>query len=338
MKILALFITVLALIVVSLGAYVRLSNAGLGCPDWPGCYGHATVPEEHQIGSGQLPYTPQNSDRPLQAHKAWKEMIHRYLAGSLATLILLQAILALIKKTKTRLLSLLLLGLVFFQAALGMWTVTLKLHPVVVMLHLVGGLATLSISWLIYLKFNFNGVIARSEATKQSRTWLQGVVLIGLTLLILQIILGGWVSSNYASLACPDFPTCQGKWLPETDFHHGFSVFAEIGHDYEGGWLTNPARISIHLAHRVGALINFLYSGILMLYFILLRQDFRKTSLAVLLLLFIQVGLGISNILLRLPLSIAVAHNTVAALLLLSYLFLWKKSSLRLTPVRQNLI
>lgn len=323
MKTLSSIICILALLVIGLGAYVRLSDAGLGCPDWPGCYGHVTVPEEHQIGSGKLPYTPSDSDRPLESHKAWKEMSHRYLAGSLGLLILIQFFLSLYCK-KNRLLSFILLTLVFFQAALGMWTVTLKLHPGIVMLHLLGGFATFALAWTIRYKVFLAASIKKLDAPDSpALPWLKPMVTFGIGLLVIQIILGGWVSANYASLACPDFPTCQGKWLPETDFVSGFQIFTELGHDYEGGWMTNPARVAIHLAHRVGALVNTLY--IIFLGWLLLKKapaTYRTNTFVLLGLLVTQISLGLSNIFFRLPLHVAVSHNVVAVLLLVTYITL----------------
>lgn len=295
-KLFLLITTILAFIVVVFGAYVRLSNAGLGCPDWPGCYGHWMVPEEHEIDN--------NLGRPLETQKAWKEMIHRYLAGTLGLLILVLAIIQ-----RHRFLSWFLVGLVIFQALLGMWTVTLKLHPLVVMAHLLGGLTTLGLLWWMYLTF-FN--------SPQPPLILRGGGL-ALLVLILQIILGGWTSANYAALACPDFPTCQGYGWPPLNLKEAFFVWHDFGHNYEGGILHNEARMTIHWMHRLGALITFLLLGHLGGKLISKTGGvLKKNGIVILCLLVLQIGLGISNVLFHMPLSIAVAHNAVAVLLLLS--------------------
>lgn len=284
----------LAFVVVTLGAYTRLQDAGLGCPDWPGCYGQMLAP------AGES--------------KAWTEMVHRYAAGSLGLFILAIAGLSWRRGLSRKVIvPTLLVGLVLFQAALGMWTVTLKLLPVVVMGHLLGGLSIFALLWVVFL---------------QQRTWqvnefaarLKPWALIALVLVGLQLALGGWVSSNYAALICPTFPTCQGALWPPTDFKTAFDIFSPIGINYQGGVLGNTARVTIHMMHRVGALIVAGY--LLGLGFYLLRQKqsivLRKIALAILLLLFTQIMLGVLNIEWLLPLPIAVAHNGVAALLLAS--------------------
>lgn len=305
------FGVVLALIVIILGAYTRLSDAGLGCPDWPGCYGHYTVPDKVD----HLVY-----DRALESGKAWKEMIHRYVAGTLGIVILVIFILSLIKKTtlkRSLLLPSLLLVVVVFQALLGMWTVTLKLSPVVVSAHLLGGLATLSLLWLLLLQYRS----IESPATEVSNG-LKLAAGFGLLLVIGQIFLGGWTSSNYAALACGStFPTCLGQWWPEMDFTEAFLFLHEPGKNYEFGTLSAAARSAIQMTHRIGALIVFTYLIILAIGLIK-RAPFKKVASFILLLLFTQVSLGIMNVMLGLPLSIAVLHNLVAALLLLTLIAL----------------
>lgn len=316
---LAQFATAFALVVVILGAYTRLSDAGLGCPDWPGCYGHLGVPQaEHEVARANASFP----ERPVEAPKAWKEMVHRYFAGTLGLLILGLAVLALVNRQHVRqplLLPLLLLGLVIFQALLGMWTVTLQLKPVVVMGHLLGGFATLSLLWWLAIGGRETPLLARNR----HRRFLPWVTL-GVGILVGQIALGGWTSSNYAALACPDFPQCQSRWWPEMDFREGFVLWRGLGVNYEFGVLDHPARTAIHYTHRLGALVTALYLGLLAIGLLFGRRSngLRGAALVILLLLATQVTLGISNIVYQLPLSVAVAHNAVAAILLLSLLTL----------------
>ncbi len=311
---LARLTAVLALCVVMLGAYVRLSDAGLGCPDWPGCYGRLVVPEH----PGEV--APAYSGRALEPHKAWKEMVHRYFAGTLGLFILALAVIAWRHRRRPGqpvVLPLLLVGLVVFQALLGMWTVTLQLKPVVVMAHLLGGMATLAGLWWLVLR----SIRWRPDAPAEALAW-RGFALLGLLLVIAQIALGGWTSANYAALACPDFPVCQGSWWPPMDFREAFVLWRGTGINYEFGVLDNPARTAIHVTHRLGALTVAIYVGLLA--FFLLRWGnaarVRRAAAGVALLLLVQLGLGISNVVFRLPLPVAVAHNGGAALLLLALL------------------
>lgn len=299
--------------VILLGSFVRLSNAGLGCPDWPGCFGKAVVPTLESVSQS-------HPDSSFSSHKAWKEMIHRYLAGSLALSILLLTLTSLFQRNrpKPRLLSFIALVLVVFQAMLGMWTVTLKLHPLVVMGHLLGGYSTFIL--LAYITWR----VGRDETpTSVGQIYYGNLslkVLLGLGLVILQIILGGWLSANYASLACPDFPTCQGKWWPEFHFSEAFTFWHAFGPSYEWGLLNNTARVTIHMMHRLGALCVFAYwLGLgLLLVCKTVYTDLRPYAFCILFFLFLQIALGITNVLLHLPLVVAVAHTGVALLLLYS--------------------
>jgi len=314
---LSLFATFLAFLVVVLGAYVRLSNAGLGCPDWPGCYGHMGVPSAEKA---QLSHP----DSPLVPSKAWKEMVHRYLAGTLGLLVLSLAILSLKVRRERNIpvfLPWFLLALVIFQALLGMWTVTLKLHPLVVMAHLLGGFATLGLlGWMSLC------VVGRGRATGrsplQSDHSLRLGAILGLILLILQIALGGWMSANYASLACPDFPTCQGHWWPAMNLKEALTLWREIGPNYEGGVLDNPARMTIHWFHRLGAVVLSLFLLFLSVKAWKMGGWIRVLGVVIGTLLVLQISLGISNILFQLPIAVATAHNGVAALLFLSLIAL----------------
>ena len=305
----------LALTVIILGAYVRLSDAGLGCPDWPGCYGKLIVPEgsSSQVEEMSKAYP----ERPFEKDKAWKEMLHRYLAGTLGFLILTLTFLAWSKKqfSNFRLFSSILLVLVIFQGVLGMWTVTLLLKPIIVMLHLLGGLTILSLLyWKLLREQSKNGVFVSIDNIK-----LRPVVIMSLVVLFCQISLGGWTSSNYAALACPDFPTCQGKWWPKMDFYEGFILWRGLGIDYEGGTLDSAARTAIHMSHRIGAIITTIVIVYVGLCNVFSNSKYLKlTGIAMLVLLITQILLGIANVKFNLPLPIAVAHNGVAALLLLS--------------------
>jgi len=312
----------LAFFVIVLGAYVRLSDAGLGCPDWPGCYGQITAPDElEEISKARLAYPH------LEVHsgKAWKEMIHRYFASTLGFLILLLAFFAWKYRQDTHqqvVLPAFLVVLVIFQGMLGMWTVTELVKPTIVTLHLLMGLSTLSLlCWLVL---------------KHSRPWHEHLKQLGtspliikwarLALLVLgvQIFLGGWTSTNYVALYCADFPTCHGEWWPQTNFSEAFVFFKPSGVNYEGGSLSFAAGTTVHLMHRVGALVSALVIASLVFYLLLKSTDvlLRRASFLVLSLLCLHIILGISNVLLHLPIPVAVGHNAVATLLLLSLIFL----------------
>ncbi len=315
---LALFSAGFAYCVVILGAYTRLSDAGLGCPDWPGCYGKLFAPVTAQdIDEAKQFY----AEKPVESQKAWKEMAHRYVAGTLGLLILrLSALGWQLRKTNRRqqyILPGIVAVLVFGQAVLGMLTVTLQLKPLVVMAHLLGGLTILALLWWLVLREQrFWRPVPNSPITRR----LRPRAIIALFLVIFQIALGGWTSANYAALACPDFPTCQGSFWPTVDFVDGFTLWRGLGINYEGGVLSLPAATAVHLAHRIGALITFLYVGWLALHTLRVgaKDNLRRYGLLVLAILLIQIGLGIMNVVTHLPLVIAVAHNAVAALLLLS--------------------
>ncbi len=316
-----LAVALLAYAVILMGAYVRLSDAGLGCPDWPGCYGSIDVASsapEVERANAAFP------DRPLEPDKAWLEMVHRYLAGGLGLAILLLALLHRRLGGGPRgsgVLAAALVGLVIFQAALGMWTVTLLVKPLVVTAHLLGGFAVLALLWLLALGA---GLWPRSASGERR---LLAPLGLGLAILLVQIALGGWTSSNYAAVACVEFPACQGgDWWPEADFREGFVPWRGLGVDYQYGVLEPSARTAIHLAHRFGALATLVYLGSLFA-FIALRarsRPLRRAALAAGALLLVQVALGIANVLGGLPLPVAVAHNGVAALLLLALVtLLW---------------
>ncbi|HEY3486897.1 MAG TPA: COX15/CtaA family protein [Gammaproteobacteria bacterium] len=317
--ILSSFACVWTLIVIVLGAYVRLSHAGLGCPDWPGCYGHIMVPEAAEKISSIHATWP---ERPLHGTKAWKEMTHRYFAGSLGLLILAISLLALKSYGRSRrmIIPAVLLVLIVFQALLGMWTVTLLLKPLVVTAHLLGGMTTLAL--LVWLSVSQAG-LQPAHSSMNIKT-ARCLAVTGLVFLGLQIALGGWVSSNYAALACYGFPQCSGQWWPQVDFKDAFVLWRGLGIDYEGGVLDHPARVAIQLTHRIGALLVFIVLASLAVY--LWRRarnrEFMFAGTALALLLCIQIALGIANVTFGLPLAVATAHNATAALLLAVMIYL----------------
>lgn len=307
---LALLATVLALVVVMLGAYTRLTHAGLGCPDWPGCYGFIGVPgTERQVEHAQLNFP----DMPVQADKGWSEMTHRYFAGGLTLIILLLAVQAWQHRHRSGhplKLAAGLLGIVAAQAAFGMWTVTLQLWPQVVAGHLLGGIATLSLLFLLTLRLS-----GACPAPQCVPARLKRLALLGLILVSIQIALGGWVSANYAAMACTDLPTCQGNWWPEADFSNAFHLTQHIGPNYQGGHLDSEARTAIHLTHRLGALVVSL--TLLVLAWQLKRTGLGRLAVLLVSALGVQIALGLGNVLLSLPLVLAVAHSLGGAALML---------------------
>ena len=308
---------ILTLGVVVLGAYVRLSDAGLGCPDWPGCYGKLTPHHaSDMINQAQV----EQPGGPVTHAKAWKEMAHRYLAGALGLLVLAIAVLAWRLRSETRGgpgLPLALLALIVFQALLGMWTVTLLLKPMVVTAHLLGGMATLSL--LLWLRLRERDQFGHAYYARADH--LHRGALFGLVLVVVQIALGGWVSTNYAALACTDFPLCQGVWVPEMDFEHSFTLHRELGETASGDFLPMQALTAIHWVHRLMALVVFVYLAWLVAR-LFRTPGYRGVGVLVGALLLIQVSLGISNVLFSLPIAVAVAHNAGAALLLGSLVLL----------------
>jgi cytochrome c oxidase assembly protein subunit 15 len=312
---LALAGVLLTLVVVVLGAWVRLSAAGLGCPDWPGCYGHLSAESAAQNVDAINEAFPQ---RPFEYHKALKEMVHRYFASGLGLLILVLAGLAIANRGDPQqpvVLPVVLVALVILQGLLGMWTVTLLLKPLIVVLHLIGGLTTLSLlAWLAMHP------TSPSERALPGNSGLRTLAGAGLLILALQIVLGGWTSSNYAALACPDFPTCQNSLWPEMDVTEAFVLWRGLGIDYEGGVLDHPARVAIHFVHRLGAIAAAVILGALS--FLAWRRGatpaVRTAGVVLGFVLIAQLVLGPIMVMRALPLSLATAHNGVAALLLLT--------------------
>jgi len=311
----ALFTTLLGIAVVVLGGYVRLSDAGLGCPDWPGCYGGMVVPDSHmEVAQANAAFP----ERPLEIDKAWKEMVHRYAAGLLGLSILLMTVLAWrapADKQRQRGVASFLLVLVVFQALLGMWTVTHLVKPAIVTSHLFAGFATVALAWWIALR---EGGIRAFEVTGEAR--IRGPLLFALLVVIGQIFLGAWTSTNYAALGCTAFPGCfSGDAWPKMDFAEGFVIWRSLGVDYEFGVLDADARAAIHMAHRIGAAVT-LAVFIWLIAFIHRNARHvvtRKIAWLLAAALAVQIALGITNVLAGLPIASATAHNGVALLLIL---------------------
>jgi cytochrome c oxidase assembly protein subunit 15 len=305
---LALFASFFALGVIALGALTRLLDAGLGCPDWPGCYGHLLAPLQSS------------------AYKAWAEMVHRYFVGMLSVLITL-IIVTIASKKKYRtwgndLLAVGLIALLIYQILLGQWTVTQKLLPVIVSQHLLGGFFILSVLWLVYLNNN-------SSLPKRLPVidigFLRAGALMGLLLVLTQIALGSWVSTNYASLSCPDFPLCMNGQSMVWHFKEAYHFAAPVGINYDGGVLPESIRQTIQMTHRLGALV---LTGYLLIFAACALRKVKQSislmnSLFLMLgLLCVQLCIGVTNVIFKLPLLTAVMHNLIAVLLLLTLITL----------------
>ena len=305
------FALLFGVLVVGLGAYTRLADAGLGCPDWPGCYGFLTVPQSSEALAEAQAMFP---DAPVEAEKAWWEMIHRYFAGALGLLIIAVAVSA-FRHRQTGIpwkLPLVLVAMVVLQGAFGAWTVTLKLWPQVVTAHLLGGFTTLGLLWLLLLRLGFASQLLVASSLRRHAA-------IALVLVIFQVALGGWTSTNYAALACSDFPGCQAAdvWPFDNfaqDVAKGFNVMQEVGPNYLGGKLDNTARQAIHMVHRLGALLILLVVGALAWRMTRAGSDLAGWLSAILAL---QLALGVLNIVWVLPLLNATFHNLGGAALLL---------------------
>jgi cytochrome c oxidase assembly protein subunit 15 len=304
---------VVAVVVVMLGAYTRLTDAGLGCPDWPGCYGFIGVPEttEH-IAQAEEAFP----DRPVEPHKAWNEMIHRYFASTLGLLIAIIFVLSLLNKEHHRPIKhpMFLLVLVIFQGALGMWTVTMNLNPVIVMAHLLGGFSTLSLLYLLILRLTPYRVPGGDIGVRKLLT----AGIIGLVILILQIALGGWTAANYAATACTQLPICEADWMTNLNVSEAFSLKTGIS-NYEFGVLDYTAAMTIHVFHRLGAIVTAVYLlwFAFKLYSKAISSFFKGLARLLSAVLVLQFALGVSNIYFQLPITVAVLHNIVAVGLVL---------------------
>jgi len=358
---LAWFALIMTASTILFGAFVRLSDAGLSCPDWPTCYGRVTWPQTQMEAARHVA----SEIRPLESHKAWREQVHRFLAGLLGVEVLTLALLAARRRRRGVLqvlaaavlvalaiplymrgehvassvlaiageailllaalrwsnidlsrAAVLTLAVVIFQALLGMWTVTWLLKPIVVMGHLLG--AMLMFGLLVWSAWKATHLPITLAEAPRLRWWLRA----GLLLLVLQIALGGWVSANYAALACgggsaalDNFPRCVSQWWPQQNYVEGFTLWRGIGVDYEGGVLDGASRIAIQMAHRMTAVVVALY--LLALSARMFRlPGMRGWSSVLVVLVLLQVTLGILNVKLALPLAVAVMHNGGAVALL----------------------
>lgn len=358
---LAWFALIMTASTIMFGSFVRLSDAGLSCPDWPTCYGRVTWPQH----AAEVADHVATQIRPLETHKAWREQVHRFLAAALGFEILTLALLATRRRswgTRTVItacvlvaagiplymlgyhvpasimavlgelillvaalrwnnsdlsrVALLTLVVVIFQALLGMWTVTLLLKPIVVMGHLLGGM--LMFGLLVWMAWR----ATHMPITLVEAPTLKNLLRVGVAVLVVQIALGGWVSANYAALACgggsaslDNFPRCVSQWWPPHNFQEGFTLWRGIGVDYEGGVLDGASRIAIQMAHRMFAVIVAVY--LLWLSFRLFRlPSMRGWATALGVLVALQITLGILNVKLALPLEVAVAHSGGAVALL----------------------
>ena len=314
LKIIAFLGVFLAFGVVSLGAWTRLVDAGLGCPDWPGCYGFAIFPmTETEIAQANELYP----ERKFEIEKAIPEVVHRYFAGFLGLLIIGIFIMSLYLNPYNSLVTKLtgaLVVLVLCQSTFGYLTVSLKLWPQVVTMHLLGGVATTTLLFLTYMKLKDLDTGSSEPYGVSKKTFK--LLNFAFPVLVAQIILGVWLSSNYAAFACPDFPLCQGQILPDSDFRMGFNFMQSIGPDYLGGKLDHQSRTAIHLVHRLGAiLVTFYFVALIASFY---SEKLKKYSGVLSFFLLLQLLLGISNIIYRLPLYVAIAHNLGALFLLLA--------------------
>ncbi|MBB5390359.1 MULTISPECIES: heme A synthase [unclassified Herbaspirillum] len=297
------------------GAFTRLTDSGLGCPDWPGCYNHSNPLLAHAHINAAQEAMPTG---PVTWSKAWIEMTHRYLAMAVGVLIIALMAMAWRRWIKSQgtesqyrpWFPTALLGFVCLQGAFGAWTVTMKLQPVIVTIHLLLGLTLLAmLVWLAARQSPHLPVTPAARALVWPAT-------LGLALLTLQIALGGWVSTNYAALACTDFPLCNGKLVPDMDFEHGFTLWRHLGMTAGGDFLPFQALTAIHWVHRSFAFVVILYV-VWLAHKALRDEGLRKSGRWLLIIVGLQLATGLATIYLNWPLAIAVVHNGGAALLVI---------------------
>jgi heme a synthase len=312
-KKLVVFMMVLTLAIVMLGAWVRLTDAGLGCPDWPGCYGNL-LPSQSKEKIAAAVAEQGGEHGPVSMGKAWREMIHRYFAKILGLLAIIAVVIAWVKRKEMHQspwLATALLGVIICQGLFGMWTVTLKLMPIIVTGHLMGGM--LVFSMLVWIWQRQRSAFKYRDAEPAAA--LKTAATIGLILLTIQVFLGGWTSTNYAALACNDLPTCQAKWWPDMKWHDAFDFTRELGKTDSGASIGLQELTAMHFTHRMGAIVVFLFLG--WLGSKALKTDGLKgIGIAILVGLVVQICLGLSNVRWSLPLPIAVLHNGGAAFLM----------------------
>ena len=297
-------------VVIGLGAWTRLADAGLGCPDWPGCYGFVTfptTPDEIAIAENLYP------DSPVEIDKIIPEVVHRWFAASLGLLAIALLFIA-FRENKLKVESATLLLVIIGQGIFGYLTVSLKLHPLIVTSHLFGAMIATSLFLVIFMKSL--KITKTYDVLVKNKT----LIIIGFVLIIFQIFLGAWTSTNYAARACLDLPYCQGQLVPDVNFKEGFNLFQSIGPNYLYGQMSYEARVAIHLTHRIGAIVVFFYS--LFMAFKLWSTETKPIIMGFLVVLFTQVFLGVNNVLSSLPLWNAVAHNIVGVMLFLSFVIM----------------
>jgi heme a synthase len=301
------------------GGFTRLTDSGLGCPDWPGCYGMANPFLAHEQISAAEAEMPTG---PVTVVKAWIEMIHRYLAMGIGVIIMALLFTSIVQWRKTRVqafkpgIPLALFVFVCIQGAFGAWTVTLKLQPVIVTIHLLLGMGLLALlTWL----GGREDYLMRAPAPAGDNAALRRIrvlAILAAVVITAQIALGGWVSTNYATLACDEFPLCDGQVVPPMDFEHGFHLWRELGKTAAGHYLPFSALVAIHWVHRNFAIVVVAVLGLLV--WRAWRQPYlAKHARLLALVLFVQLLTGVATVYLDFPLAIAVMHNAGAALLVL---------------------
>lgn len=317
----ALIATLLALVVIILGTYTRLKESGLGCNDWPGCYGQLVQPESASAAMQASPLVEQASNQ------TGKEMAHRYLAGSLGLLILGLVIVAVVRHAKDPkqpiMLAYFLLAVFLLQVLLGMWVANLKFLPLVFMGHLLAGMLLAALLWLLTLQSSQWFMVEPPQLLGYLKPW----AIVGTIIVSLQIFLGGWTSVNYAALVCVDFPSCFGKWFPNMEWAHAFNLLHPIASNPQGGLMDKAVSMTIQMAHRYGGFVTGIYLGILALYLLFSSRSahYRVLGLFLLMLLIMEMILGILNIKRLLPITVALSHSAIAALLLLTMITLLYK-------------
>jgi cytochrome c oxidase assembly protein subunit 15 len=310
------------------GAFTRLTDSGLGCPDWPGCYGHANPLQAHSDISAAEAALPTG---PVTVVKAWIEMIHRYLAMGIGVLIVAQMAIAWRRWTQSRRQAMafspwypsMLFAFICLQGAFGAWTVTMKLQPIIVTIHLLLGMTLLALlTW-------FGGKLSENSAVSTTASTLRWHASAALILVVVQIALGGWVSTNYAALACTDFPLCHGELIPQMDFANGFSIWRDLGMTSQGDFLTLDALIAIHWTHRA-----FAIAVVLVISWVAIKalsvEGLKRIGAWLLAVIAVQFTIGVSTIFFDLPLALAVLHNGGAAILVFLLTMLNVKTRLQL--------
>ncbi len=318
----ALAAAALALVAVVFNAYARLSEAGLGCPDWPGCYGMLFAPVTAQDLPQEIDPVRQKA---LEKKHAAQETLQRFISVGLSFLLIRVAVLGWQLKRRHRgqqiWIPLVTLIITLGVGAAVSFNFEYRYKPLVLMMQLVGSMTTLALLWWIVLR---EQRFFRSVHVSVGRG-LRPRALFALVLVAAEVVLGGWSMVNYAGLACPDFPICQGRWWPPMDFLEAFTLWRDVGLDYEGRLLALPAVTAIHFAHRIGALMVLFYVGWLALHVLRVghEQNLCRYGMLILAIFVAEMALGIVEVVVHLPLAVAVTHSAFAALLLLALVTLY---------------